>query len=133
MSEENVEWKGQRVIHSENDLENKAKNISENNDQRNVTEISDLRNITEENDQRDNRQTISGKLCEDGWESLKLKCYKHVSSREAITWDDAKDRCKSASNIGAGGISIADLASVHDEETNDLLKKLKPETAWIGG
>ena len=51
-----------------------------------------------------------------------------------MTWSDANNYCKSnpPSNSVVENL-VLNLASVPDEETNNFLKSLKEERAWIGG
>ena len=81
-------------------------------------------------------------LCVEGWKSFNSKCYKYVPFESIInmrrTWLNAKKFCMSNMSIApiisqsTRDFSI-DLASVPDEKTNDFLKDLNQDKAWIGG
>ena len=99
------------------------------------------------NDTKSKSTTTTATLCVDGWKSFNSKCYKYVPFESScnvmssspctkrVNWPEAKDYCISiAPNISqsVGDIS-ADLASVPDENTNNFLKELTQDKAWIGG
>ena len=116
MSEQNVQRKGDRI-------EALSGEIPE-------TQIKNLTDNSEESKKKQKRNV--GRLCAEGWTSFHLKCYKHITTK--MTWSDANNYCKSnpPSNSVVENL-VLNLASVPDEETNNFLKSLKEERAWIGG
>lgn len=66
-------------------------------------------------------------VCEDGWTYLDRtkSCYKYVDTR--LSWNEARESCQTLAP------DYGDLASVHDDPTNNFLSLLTNHEAWLGG
>ena len=71
---------------------------------------------------------IGGVTCDSGWtlSASTGRCYKMVTSR--ISWAEARAHCQ---GLGTNG----DLASIPDQETNELVYSLISDAGkyWVGG
>ena len=71
---------------------------------------------------------IGGESCDGGWtlSTSTGRCYKMVTSR--ISWAEARAHCQ---GLGTNG----DLASIPDQETNELVYSLISDAGkyWVGG
>ena len=70
------------------------------------------------------RESAVVEYCPDGWKYFidTHSCFKVISSSKS--WDDARASCQEFN---------ADLASIHNEATNDFLSTLTSDLCWIGG
>ena len=126
-----ISWTGSEWSFSKNNARGKA--------QRTQIQLNHELLKDRHNETNSKSASTTDTLCVEGWKSFNSKCYKYVSFESSMptkrrTWLNARNFCMSiAPNSESMRDFEIDLASVPDERTNNFLKDLKHDKAWIGG